>query len=85
MPFRVRLKAIQHPPPWEKQGGLGVPINTPTSNMDEHLRALQHEQEQNAFLRYEARLNLAYARARNPYPQRWQSARLSRPLPIDCE
>ena len=70
MPFRVRLKAIQHPPPWEKQGGLGVPINTPTPNMDEHFKAQQHQNELRAFLRYEAKLKLAYARSQNPQPRR---------------
>jgi len=35
------------------------------------LRALQHQNELNAFLDYERRLNLAYARSQDPHPRRW--------------
>ena len=88
MPFRVRLKAIKHPPPWEKQGGLGVPINTPTANMDEHFRAQQHQNELRAFLRYEARLSLAYRQAADARTRRSNydhSGRATNPIPVDCE
>jgi len=69
-----RLKAIQNSWQREKQGGLGVPINTPISNMDEHFTAQQHQNELRAFLRYEAKLKLAYARSQNPQSRRRHSA-----------
>ena len=83
-----RLKAIQNSWQREKQGGPGVPINTPTSNMDEHFRAQQHQNELRAFLRYEARLSLAYrqtayARARRPNYDHSRGSSLS--IQIDRE
>ena len=86
MPATCRLKAIQHPPPWGKQGGLGVPINTPTTNMDEHFRAQQHQNELRAFLRYEARLSLAYrqtAYARARRPDHDHGGRGANPIQVD--
>ena len=40
-------------------------------SIDESLRALQHQNELRAFLDYERRLSLAYARSKDPYPGRW--------------
>ena len=39
--------------------------------LEDSLRALQHQNELNAFLDYERRLNLAYARSQDPHPRRW--------------
>ncbi len=63
-------------------------IKPPTSNMDEQLRAQQHQNELRAFLRYEARLSLAYrqtayARARRPHHD--HGRRATDPVQIDCE
>lgn len=35
------------------------------------LRAIQRQNDLNAFLRYERRLARAYAQSQNPYPPRW--------------
>ena len=41
-------------------------------NLDERLRIAQHDNELRAFLDYERRLNLAYARSQDPHPgKRW--------------
>jgi len=40
-------------------------------NLDERLRIAQHDNELRAFLDYERRLNLAYARSQDPHPRRW--------------
>jgi len=39
--------------------------------LEDSLRALQHQNELNAFLDYERRLSLAYARSKDPHPRRW--------------
>lgn len=39
--------------------------------LDERLRIAQHDNELRAFLDYERRLSLAYARSKDPYPGRW--------------
>ena len=39
--------------------------------LKDSLRALQHQNELNAFLDYERRLSLAYARSKDPHPGRW--------------
>ena len=39
--------------------------------LDERLRIAQHDNELRAFLDYERRLNLAYARSQDPHPRRW--------------
>ena len=39
--------------------------------LDERLRIAQHQNELRAFLDYERRLNLAYARSQDPHPGRW--------------
>lgn len=39
--------------------------------LDERLRIAQHDNELRAFLDYERRLNLAYARSKDPHPGRW--------------
>lgn len=59
-------------------------IKPPTSNMDEQLRAQQHQNELRAFLRYEQRLKQAYARSQNPYPRRWQPDGHGRGVQVDC-
>jgi len=84
----LRLKAIQHPPPWEKQGGPGVPINTPISYMDEQLKAKQRQNELRAFLFYEAKLSLAYRQAAYPRTRRAHhdhGGRATDPIQIDRE
>ena len=42
--------------------------------LDERLRIAQHQNELRAFLDYERRLNLAYARSKDPHPRRWLRA-----------
>ena len=37
---------------------------------DDSLRAIQRQNDLNAFIRYERRLALAYAQSQNPYPPR---------------
>ena len=39
--------------------------------LDERLRIAQHDNELRAFLDYERRLKLAYARSKDPHPRRW--------------
>ena len=39
--------------------------------LDERLRIAQHDNELRAFLDYERRLSLAYARSKDPHPGRW--------------
>ena len=46
-------------------------------NLDERLRIAQHQNELRAFLDYERRLNLAYARSQDPYPRRWMRTHTS--------
>jgi len=43
-------------------------------NQDDSLRAIQRHNDLNAFLRYEAKLKLAYARSQNTKPGRRHSA-----------
>ena len=38
---------------------------------DDSLRAIQRQNDLNAFIRYERRLARAYAQSQNPYPPRW--------------
>lgn len=40
-------------------------------SQDDSARAQQHQNDLNAFLDYERRLSLAYARSQNPHPRRW--------------
>ena len=47
-------------------------------SIDESLRALQHQNELRAFLDYERRLDLAYARSQDPHPRRWLRTHPSR-------
>jgi len=58
-------------------------IKPPTSNMDEQLRAQQHQNELNAFLSYERRLKQAYARSQDPFPGRWQPDGHRRRVQVD--
>jgi hypothetical protein len=53
--------------------------------MDEHFRAQQHQNELRAFLRYEAKLKLAYARSQNPQSRRRHSAYNSWTIEGICE
>ena len=39
-------------------------------NQDDSLRAIQRQNDLNAFIRYERRLARAYAQSQNPYPPR---------------
>ena len=39
-------------------------------NQDAYAKAAQHQNDFNAFLRYERRLARAYAQSQNPYPPR---------------
>lgn len=41
---------------------------------DERLRLAQQQNELRAFLDYEQRLSLAYARSQDPHPRRWGRA-----------
>ena len=85
------MEAESHttPTPVGKAGRAGVPINTPTSNMmDEHFKAQQRQNELRAFLRYEARLSLAYrqtayARARRAHHD--HSWRRTNPVQVNRE
>jgi len=58
-------------------------IKPPTSNMDEQLRAQQHQNELNAFLSYERRFKQAYARSQDPFPGRWQPDGHRRRVQVD--
>ncbi len=58
-------------------------IKPPTSNMDEQLRAQQHQNELRAFLRYEQRLKQAYAHSQDPFPGRWQPDGHRRRVQVD--
>ena len=76
------------PTPVGKAGRAGVPINTPTPNMDKQLRAKQRQNELRAFLFYEAKLSAAYrqaAYARIRYSDQHHSRGASLPVQIDCE
>jgi len=53
--------------------------------MDEHFKAQQHQNELRAFLRYEAKLKLAYARSQNTKPGRRLSAHNSWGIEGVCE
>ena len=56
--------------------------------MDEHFRAQQHQNELRAFLRYEARLSLAYrqtAYARARRPDHDHGGRGANPIQVDRE
>ena len=61
----------------ERQGALRCgdpsPDNTTPNTMqnDNLLRAIQRQNELNAFRRYERRLRIAYAQSQNPHPPRW--------------
>jgi len=47
-------------------------------NHDDSLRAKARQNTLRAFLRYEQRLKLAYARSQNPQPKRWYGTNNSR-------
>jgi hypothetical protein len=53
--------------------------------LKDSLRVLQHQNELNAFLDYERRLNLAYARSQDPHPRRWLRTYPSRGLRRDSQ
>ena len=53
--------------------------------LDERLRIAQHDNELRAFLDYERRFNLAYARSQDPHPRRWLRAHSSRRIRRDGE
>ena len=56
--------------------------------MDEHFRAQQHQNELRAFLRYEARLSLAYRQAADAGARRQNydhSRGASFAVQVDCE
>ena len=40
-------------------------------NQDNSARAQQHQNDLKAFLDYERRLSLAYAKSQDPHPRRW--------------
>jgi hypothetical protein len=71
------LKAIQHRTQTERQGAFVVAINLPASNfsikMDKQNRLRQAEQNniQQAFIDHDARLQQAFANAKNPKPILW--------------
>jgi hypothetical protein len=72
-----RLKAIQHPQGLEGKAGRvvevrSIPRQQHLLNMttDNSLRAIQRQNDLNAFIRYERRLARAYAQSKNPYPPR---------------
>jgi len=54
-------------------------------NQDDSLRAKARQNELRAFLRYEAKLKLAYARSQNTKPGRRHSAYNSRGIEGVCE
>ena len=72
-----RLKAIQHPEVYQGKAGRvevrSIPRQQHSLNMttDDSLRAIQRQNDLNAFIRYERRLARAYAQSQNPYPPRW--------------
>jgi hypothetical protein len=83
--------AESHTTPGERKSKAGAKlgwcpmrlIKPPTSNMDEQLRAQQHQNELRAFLRYERRLKQAYARSQDPFPRRWQPDGHRRRVQVD--
>ena len=50
---------------------------------DDSARAQQHQNDLNAFLDYERRLNNAYAQSQDPHPPRWLRSSHGRRLQID--
>ena len=54
-------------------------------NLDERLRIAQHDNELRAFLDYERRLSLAYARSQDPHPRRWLRTGAGRGICRDSE
>lgn len=59
--------------------------NSKAMQNDNHLRAQQHQNELNAFRRYEQRFWLAYAKSQNPYPPRWIGSDHSRRISRHCQ
>jgi hypothetical protein len=53
--------------------------------LDERLRIAQHDNELRAFLDYERRLNLAYARSKDPHPRRWMRPHSTRRIRRNSE
>ena len=77
MPELSPAQAESHTTPRrEKQGGSVLPIHPPTTQLatmtkDDSARAQQHQNDLKAFLDYERRLSLAYAKSQDPHPRRW--------------
>ena len=53
--------------------------------LDERIRIAQHQNDLRAFLDYERRFNLAYARSQDPHPRRWMRTHPSRGIRRDRE
>ena len=54
-------------------------------NQDDLLRAIQRQNDLNAFQRYERRLRIAYAQSQNPHPPRWIDSNHSRRVQRHCQ
>lgn len=54
-------------------------------NQDAYAEATNHQNNLNAFQRYERAYWLAYSRSQNPYPPKWQHSSHRRELQRHCD